>query len=147
MANHGDMLSTCVCHFGGFFGFLGRPILRRCRIASATRPAPIAIFAASAPSEGAVFGLGGLLPVASTVTVTTMARDTSHPNVHAAPFLTPRFEGSTTMKADSGSGSSAIARPIRTRFSTTAVPFLTRRKDSLSPILSGGSPGFITLTG
>ena len=51
------------------------------------------------------------------------------------------------MKADSGNGSSAIARPIRTSFSTTAVPFLTRRKDSLSPILIGRSPGFITLTG
>ena len=32
------------------------------------------------------------------------------------------------MKADNGSGSSAIARPITTRLSATAVPFLTRRK-------------------
>ena len=46
-----------------------------------------------------MFGLGGLLPVASTVTVTTMARDTSHPNTNAAPFLTPRLEGSTTRNA------------------------------------------------
>ena len=69
-----------------------------------------------------MFGLGGLLPVASTVTVTTIARDTSHPNTKAAPFRTPRLEGSTTMKAVSGSGSNAIARPIRTRSSTTAVP-------------------------
>ena len=133
MANHGDMLSTCVCHFGGFpFGFLGRPILQAAAGSrAATRPAPMAIFAASAPSEGAVFGSGGLLPVASTVTVTTMARDTSHPNVHAAPFRTPRCEGSTIMKADSGSGSGVIARPIRGRFSTTAVPpVLLRRKAS-----------------
>ena len=50
------MMSTCACHFGGF----GRPIRRRCRIAIATRPAPIAIFTASAPSEGAVVGSGGL---------------------------------------------------------------------------------------
>jgi hypothetical protein len=26
MANHGDMASTCACHFGGFFGFLSRRI-------------------------------------------------------------------------------------------------------------------------
>ena len=55
-----------------------------------------------------MFGWGGLLPVASTVAVTTRARDTSHPNTNAAPFLTPRLEGSTTRNADSGSGSSAI---------------------------------------
>ena len=64
-----------------------------CRIAIATRTTPIAIFTASAASEGAVFGLGGLLPVASTVTVTTMARDTSHPNTKAAPFRTPALGG------------------------------------------------------
>src|ERR1700722_8757858 len=102
MANHGDMLSTCACHFGAFFGFFGRPILRRCRTAIATRMTPIAIFTARSASEGAVFGLGGLLPVASTVTVTTMPRDASHPNVHAAPFLTPRFEGSTMRNAVNG---------------------------------------------
>src|SRR5271170_3110055 len=72
-ANHGDMLSTCSCHFGGFFGFFGPLIRRRCRIASPTRNAPMAIFTASDASEGTVFGLGGLLPVATTVTVTTMA--------------------------------------------------------------------------
>jgi len=86
------MWSTCCCHFGGFFGFFGRPIRRRCRIAIATRTAPIAILTARDVSDGAVLGLGGLLPVASTVTVTTTARDTSHPNTNAAPFLRPRFE-------------------------------------------------------
>ena len=125
MANHGDMLSTCSGHFGGFFGGLGLPIRRRCRIAIQTRKAPIAIFTARDASDGAVFGLGGLLPVASTVTVTTMARDTSHPNTNAAPFLRPRLEGSTTMNAVSGSGSSVIAKPIRTRLSTIAVPFVS----------------------
>ena len=65
----------------------------------------MAIFTASDASEGTVLGLGGLLPVASTVTVTTMARDTSQPNRYAAPFLTPRFEGSTTRNAVNGSGS------------------------------------------
>src|SRR5512135_3820756 len=84
MANHGDMLSTCACHFGGFFGFFGRPIRRRSRSAITTRTTPSAILTASDASEGAVFGLGGLLPVASTVTVTTMPRDTSHPNTKAA---------------------------------------------------------------
>lgn len=38
------------------------------------------IFTASPASEGAVSGWGGLLPVASTVTTTTITRDASHPN-------------------------------------------------------------------
>jgi hypothetical protein len=42
------MLSTCCCHFGGFFGRLGRPLARMWRIAITRRTAPIAIFAASA---------------------------------------------------------------------------------------------------
>src|SRR4029077_12374410 len=79
-ANHGDMLSTCVCHFGGCFGFFGRPLLRICRIASTPGRTPMAIFTASAASDGTVFGLGGLLPVATTVIDTTIASDTSHPN-------------------------------------------------------------------
>ena len=82
----------------------------------------MAILTASAASEGAVFCWGGLLPVASTVTVTTMARDTSHPNTNAAPFRTPRFEGSTTRNAVSGSGSNAMATPIRTRSRIMSVP-------------------------
>ena len=76
-----------------------------------------------------MFGLGGLLPVASTVTATTIASDTSHPNTNAAPLITPRWEGSTTMNAVSGSGSNAIAKPIRTRSSTmSAPPILPRWK-------------------
>src|SRR5215471_4967104 len=121
-ANHGDMLSTCACHLGGFFGGLGRPLARMRRTAITTRTAPSALFTASAASEGTVLGLGGLLPVASTVTVTTMARDTSHPNTKAAPFRAPRLDGSTTRNAVSGKGSSATATPIRTRLSTMAVP-------------------------
>src|SRR6516164_3344063 len=124
MANHGDMVSTCCCHFGGFFGGLGRPLARMCRIAMMTRTTPIATFAASAARDGAVLGLGGLLPVASTVTVTTTARDSSQPNTKAAPFRTPRLDGSTTMNAVSGSGSSVIAKPIRTRLSTMAISLL-----------------------
>ena len=93
----------------------------------------MAIFTANDASDGAVFGLGGLLPVASTVTVTTMASETSQPNRNAAPFLTPCLEGSTTMNAVSGSGSSAIARPITIRFRTIAVlpPNLRRRRPAL----------------
>ena len=93
----------------------------------------MAIFTASDASEGTVFGLGGLLPVASTVTATTMASETSQPNRKAAPFITPRFEGSTTTNADSGSGSSAIARPINSRSRTMAVlpPNLDRRRPAL----------------
>src|SRR5215469_16184853 len=120
-ANHGDMVSTCACHLGGFFGGLGRPILRWCRTAVTTRNAPRAIFTASAASEGAVFGLGGLLPVARTVTETTTASETSQPNTNAAPLRVPPLAGSTIKNAVSGSGSSAIARPIRTRSSITPV--------------------------
>jgi hypothetical protein len=87
------MLSTCACHFGGFFGFFGffgRPLPRICRIAIATRTTPMAVFTASAASDGTVFDLGGLSPVTSTVIATTIASDTSHPNTNAAPFRTPR---------------------------------------------------------
>ena len=76
-----------------------------------------------------MFGLGGLLPVTSTVTATTIASDTSHPNTNAAPLAAPRREGSTAMNAVSGNGSNAIAKPIRTRSSTmSAPPVLPRRK-------------------
>ena len=40
----------------------------------------MAIFTASDASDGTVFGLGGLLPVAITVTATTTAREASQPN-------------------------------------------------------------------
>src|SRR5215472_9585017 len=126
MANQGDMLSTCSCHLGGFFGGLGRPLARMCRTAITTRTAPITILTTSTASDGAVLGLGGLLPVASTVIVTTMASDTSHPNTNAAPLRAPRSEGSTTKNAVSGSGSSATAKPIRIKVSTsTAFPLLS----------------------
>ena len=75
-----------------------------------------------------MFGWGGLLPVASTVAVTTRARDTSHPNTKAAPFLTPRLEGSTTRNADSGSGSSVTARPMIMRLRTMSVPPVSPRR-------------------
>src|SRR5580698_1054039 len=115
------MLSTCSCHFGGFFGFFCARILRRCRIASPTRTIPIAIFTAREASEGTVVGLGGLLPVARTVTATTMARETSQPNRNAAPLRTPRLEGSTMTNEVSGSGSRAIPTPSKRRSRTTAV--------------------------
>src|SRR5215470_20263159 len=128
MANHGDMLSTCSCHFGGFLGGLGRPLARMCRTAMTTKTAPSRILTTSDANDGAVFGLGGLLPVASTVIVTTMASDTSHPNTKAAPFRRPRSEGSTTRNAVSGSGSSVTARPIRIRLRITAVRLVSSRR-------------------
>src|SRR4029077_7877357 len=135
------------CHFGGFFGFLGWPIIRRRRIAITSRTTPMAIFTARDAREGTVFGLGGLLPVASTVIVTTIARDTSHPNTNAAPLRTPRLEGSTTRNAIRGSGSSATATPIRTRLSNTAAPYLARQEDRRAPILVGRSLGVVTRAG
>src|ERR1700754_1617121 len=123
------MGATLACHFCGFFGFLGWPSLRRRRTAITSRTTPMAIFTARDAREGTVFGLGGLLPVASTVIVTTIAGDTSHPNTNSAPLRTPRLEGSTTRNAIRGSGSSAIATPIRTRLSTTGVPYFARQED------------------
>src|ERR1700756_4566152 len=70
MANHGDMLSTCACHLGGFLGGLGWPRARMCPTAILTRTTPSTILIASAASDGAVAGLGGSLPVAVTVIVT-----------------------------------------------------------------------------
>src|SRR5664280_1809807 len=89
MAYHGDMLSMPVCHLGVFFGFFGLPIFRHWRTAMSTSTTPMAIFTARAASDGAVLGLGGLLPVMSTVPATTMASDRSHPKMNAAPFRTP----------------------------------------------------------
>jgi len=78
---------------------------------------------ASEASDGTVAGLGGLLPVAATVMATTAASEISQPNTNAAPLTVPRWEGSTTRNAVSGSGSSATATPISTRLSTsTAIP-------------------------
>src|SRR5580704_12646351 len=92
IAYHGDMLSIPVCHLGGFLGFLGCPILRRCRRAIRSSATPIAIFAASEASEGAVLGFGGLLPVTRSVMATTTASEASHPKIKAAPFLVPFLE-------------------------------------------------------
>src|SRR5262249_53965564 len=92
MAYQGDMLSTVDCHFGGFLGFLGCPIRRRCLTPMYTSTAPMAVFSARDANDGAVWDRGGLLPVAMTVTVTTIARETSQPKMKAAPFLIPPFE-------------------------------------------------------
>ena len=87
----------------------------------------MASLAASAASEGAVLGFGGLLPVTSTVNAITMASDTSQPKMNAAPFRTPPFDARIRMNAVSGIGSSVIAKPMRTRLRTSMCP----------PILSG----------
>src|SRR5271165_2551684 len=95
MAYHGVMLSTPVCHLGGFFGGFGLPIFRYCRIAITVSPTPRASLAARAASEGAVLGLGGLLPVTSNVNAITMASDNSQPKMNAAPFRTPPLDART----------------------------------------------------
>jgi hypothetical protein len=92
----------------------------------------MAIRIASAVEAGAVCGLGGLLPVASTVTVTTTASETSQPNTNAAPFLTPRLDGSTIMNVVSGIGSSAIARPIKMRSNVIAAASASPRPTALA---------------
>src|SRR3984957_4575787 len=70
MAYHGDMLSMPVCHLGVFLGFLGLPMRRQCRTAMNSRTAPIRILTARPANDGAVLGLGGLLPVTNTVPAT-----------------------------------------------------------------------------
>ena len=79
---------------------------------------PMASLAASAASEGAVLGFGGLLPVTSTVNAITIASDRSQPKMNAAPFRTPPLDARTRMNAVSGIGSSVIAKPMRMRFRT-----------------------------
>ena len=70
-------------------------------------------------TDGAVFVLGGLLPVSRTVTATTIASDTSHPKMNAAPFRTPPCDANTRMNAVKGIGSRVIANPMRTRLRTS----------------------------
>ena len=79
----------------------------------------MASLAASAASEGAVLGFGGLLPVTSTVNAITIASDTSQPKMNAAPFRTPPSDARIRMNAVSGIGSSVIAKPMRTRLRTS----------------------------
>ena len=118
MAYQGVMLSMPVCHLGGFFGGLGLPIFLYCRIAITVSPTPMASLAARAAREGAVLGLGGLFPVMRTVNAITAARDSSQPKMNAAPFRTPPLDERMRMNAVSGSGSSVITKPMRTRFRT-----------------------------
>src|ERR1700691_1816501 len=82
MAYHGVMLSMWACHLGVFFGGFGLFIFRYCRTAITVSPTPMASLAASAASEGAVLGFGGLLPVTSTVNAITIASDTSQPKMN-----------------------------------------------------------------
>ena len=92
-------------------------------------PTPMASLAASAASEGAVLGWGGLLPVTSTVKAITIASDNSQPKMNAAPFLTPPLDARIRMNVVSGIGSSVITRPMRTRFRTImCVPILWPRR-------------------
>src|SRR3984957_10657691 len=120
MAYKGDMLSRPVCHFGGFFGGLGLPILRRCRTAMRTNATPMAIFTASAASEGAVLGFGGLFPVTRTVRATTMARESNHPKMKAAPFRVPPLDSRMRMKAVRGIGWGGMTGPMGRRPKITA---------------------------
>ena len=85
----------------------------------------MAILTASAANEGAVLGFGGLLPVISKVTATTMASERSHPKMKAAPFLVPPFASRIRMNAVSGMGSRVIASPMMIRSMTMRVGSLS----------------------
>ena len=134
MAYQGVMLSMCVCHLGGFFGGFGLPIFWYWRIAITVRATPMASLAARAAREGAVLGLGGLLPVTRTVNAMTIASDSSQPKMNAAPFRTPPLDERMRMNAVSGSGSSVITRPMRMRFRTIMdVPICWPRRHRGAP--------------
>src|SRR4051794_39215496 len=142
MANAGDMLSMPACHFGVFFGGFGWPNLRHRRQPITSRTAPMRILTARAMSDGAVLFLGGLLPVTSTVTATTIASDASHPKMNAAPFLTPPWDAKTRMNAVNGIGSRLMTKPIRTRsrISTPSPCYLSshwRSNSSIGHVATG----------
>jgi hypothetical protein len=118
----GLMWSMLACHLGVFFGGFGLPSFRYCRIAISSSPAPMASLTASAASEGAVLGFGGLFPVTRTVIAITITSDRSQPKMNAAPFRTPPFDARTRMNAVSGIGSSVITKPMRTRLRTSICP-------------------------
>ena len=69
-----------------------------------------------------MLGAGGLFPVTTRVTETTMASDTSHPKMKPAPFLTPPFDPSTKRKAVRGIGSSVMTSPMRMSSKVTGQP-------------------------
>lgn len=114
-AYKGDMLSIPACHLGVFFGFLGRPNRRYRRHATNNSTVPNAILAAKAPSDGAVLGFGGELPVASRVITTTTTSDATHPTMKAAPFRSPPSDARMRMNAVRGIGSSVTPNPMMTR--------------------------------
>src|SRR5664280_2818461 len=140
-ANHSDMLSTPVCHLGGSLGGFGLPSRRYWRTAMTSSTTPIRILTASAANEGAVLGLGGLLPVTRMVSAITMARDSSQPKMKAAPLRTPFFEARTTMNAVNGIGSSEITRPMRMRSRVMCVPPSSSRYPREQPTSRGLRPG------
>jgi hypothetical protein len=86
--------------------------LAQCERTSAT---PIAICTAKAASEGAVFGFGGLFPVTRTVRATTMASESSHPKMKAAPFRVPPLDSKMRRKAVRGIGSRVMTKPMSRR--------------------------------
>jgi hypothetical protein len=83
---------------------------------------PMAIFTASAASDGAVLGLGGLLPVTRIVPATTMASERSHPKMKAAPLRTPPLDARTRRNAVSGIGSRVMTKPMSNRSRITRSP-------------------------
>ncbi len=81
------------------------PIRRHCRTANRISTTPRANLTAMAAVEGAVFGAGGLPPVARTTVAITTTRQASQPRMKARPFLVPFSVLSSRMKAVSGNGS------------------------------------------
>ena len=73
------------------------------------------------------------MPVARTVSAITAARDRNKPKTNAAPFLTPRSEARTRKIAVNGSGSSVMARPMRTRSRITVGSGCRERRCAFSP--------------
>ena len=107
--------SSGVSSDGGFV----RPIWRRCRPAIPSRTRPSTILTTKMPVAGDVPLAGGEFPVAEMVTAATAASAASQPKMNPAPFRGPFFDATIKMKIVSATGYSAIARPMRTRSTTT----------------------------
>src|SRR5580704_6972838 len=115
-AAHSDIRSTLAIQVGGL---CGRPLRRCVCTASRISTTPAASLTARAASDGAVCGLGGLLPVARMTAAITATRQASQPRMYARPFQIPFWAASTRTNAVSGNGTNAIPSPMRSRLSTT----------------------------
>ena len=113
---HDDMWSSRAIQLGGLCGW---PIRCHWRNPTQISRAPRNALTASAASDGAVSGSGGLPPVNRTVIATIATTQASQPAMKARPFHTPFSTLTISPKATIVTGISVIASPMITRSRTT----------------------------